>query len=413
MEDGARTPTRSEIDTFKILANPEFASITKAEPKSFKDVALSQRPLGRSRNGSVRSTGSSATSKSKDSIKSLPKEIIEEESVYSFHKDSDSEKSFVDYLPPKEQPVEKAESVISKDDIDYSKMKAESEAEVAIEKEALLYEIELLEKQGLIKLQRKLSMEDTLEAIQYQYDRANMIISTQQSVEWAKNGIKMGSTMLETLARKFNVTLIDGFSNNLCKDMNKFNQPLTKMVRKYWRKGSSSPEMEFGMIIMTSLVMTILSNRGLGGSTKEQQPNKPEMPKEESKLKPPNLMPKELPKPSGPTSPPPHLPEWAKSALKEPLAKPEHFAKVDTFPELARGPPLPVMPVNYQKQSQTDFVAPVAPLSPPFSTPLVSTVQKSVELTSPLEPETTRRISLASPKTRRKKEMASELNLDF
>jgi hypothetical protein len=180
--------------------------------------------------------------------------------------------------------------------------------------------------------------------------------------------------------------------------------------------------MEFGMIIMTSLVMTILSNRGLSGST--EKPVKSDGPKEESKLRPPNLfVPKELPKPSGPISPPPNLPEWAKSALKEPLAEPKHFAQapIDTYPELSRGPPAPVLPVNYYKpvydtgKVESSSVAPApAPAAAMAPAPAAPTKIVSKLPTSPLEPETTRKISLASPKTsRRKKEMASELNLDF
>lgn len=191
------------------------------------------------------------------------KKIAKEEN--DFKEEEFKEDDFVEDLKEKEavkEPEEEKVPSLSKEESE--KLKAQLKAEIDIEKEALLYEIEMLEKQGLLKLQRRLSMEDSLDAIQYQYDRANMIISTQQTVDWSKNGIKMGSTMLETLARRFGITYIDGFSNNLCKDMNKFNAPLTKMVRKYWRRGSSSPEMELGMIVFSSLAMTVMQNKGLG-----------------------------------------------------------------------------------------------------------------------------------------------------
>jgi len=141
--------------------------------------------------------------------------------------------------------------------------KKASEVDITLEKEALLYELEIMEKQGSIKLHRQLTISDDLDTIQYQYDRANMIISTQQTVEWAKTGIRMGSGLIETFAKKFGISMVDGFSNNLCKDMNKFNKPLTKMYRKYWRRGSSSPETELAMIVFGALAMTVLANRGL------------------------------------------------------------------------------------------------------------------------------------------------------
>jgi hypothetical protein len=198
-------------------------------------------------------------------------------------------------------------------------------------------------------------MDDSLDAIQYQYDRANMIISTQQTVEWSKNGIRMGSTMLETLARKFGITLIDGFSSNLCKDMNKFNQPLTKMVRKYWRKGSTSPEMELGMIVFSSLAMTVIANKGLGGKSEDSgstASTSASKPNNGSILKPPQSFGVNEPslneiKPSS------KIPEWARSAMNAPLPKIQHYAQVekkeDSFPELSRHP-LPVIPVLQTQQ---------------------------------------------------------------
>jgi hypothetical protein len=161
----------------------------------------------------------------------------------------------VDY-PTKEPSSEQPKRI--------EEVRKETEADIAIEKEALLYELDIMEKQGLIKLHRVLSMQNSLEEIQYQYDRANMIVSTQQTVEWAKSGIKMGSSILESVLKRFGVSVVEGFSNNLCKDMSKFNKPMTKMYRKYWRRGTSSPEMELAMIVFGALAMTILDDPSAG-----------------------------------------------------------------------------------------------------------------------------------------------------
>lgn len=53
-----------------------------------------------------------------------------------------------------------------------------------------------------------------------------------QTVEMAKGGIKVMSTLMESAFRYMGLKLMDGFSGHLCKDMTRFNRPLTKMYRK-------------------------------------------------------------------------------------------------------------------------------------------------------------------------------------
>lgn len=403
-DDGNRTPTRSEIDTFKVLANPEFASIRKEEPnaQSFKVAGLSS---------DVEEWGGEEEEEQYEDLRS-PSPPLSAPRSREASRENSVAASVHTIIRPTEafeinNRVSAAASEPSTSPEEMARLKAQASAEIDIEKEALLYEIDLLEKQGLIKLQRKLTMEDTLDSIQYQYDRANMIISTQQTVEWSKNGIKMGSTMLETLARKFGYTIIDGFSQNLCKDMNKFNQPLTKLVRKYWRKGSSSPEMELGMLVFSSLALTVVANKTSGPKTVASQETVKE---ETSVLRPPSFGAKpSIQSPlaasgmaasssssnaAGGASKT-QIPEWARNALNNPLPTTEHFSKVvDTYPEVARGPPEPIYPV---------LQTAAAPQQQHPQTPVIESKQS----------ESIKRLILSSPKTnRRKKETAVELNLD-
>ena len=411
-------PTRSEIDTFKILANSEFANIRKPEPTS--DLLY----------GSAREAekGSDLADLA-DLAEREERDEAHEHELKSFHEEDEEKFKEEEDKPNFEEEKREVESLKEKDseeeerldeevqkgpsfEIDekikrlettspeeLARLRSLAAAEISIEKEALLYEIQLMEKQGLIKLQRTLTMEDSLESIQYQYDRANMIISTQQSVEWTKNGIKMGSTMLETVAKKFGVNLIDGFSNNLCKDMKKFDQPLTKLVRKYWRKGSSSPEMELGMIIFSSLAMTVITNKTT---------SKPAAAAEEpSSIKLPSFG--SLASASvAPVKPPVKLPEWAKNAMNAPLPKVEHFAKAEApgpDPEfVSRGPPNPVFPVL-----QTN-AAPVQ--SSVKQTPAPMHQSTGLDTSSVQDQESTKRIVLSPKSQRRRRETVVELNLD-
>ena len=50
-----------------------------------------------------------------------------------------------------------------------------------------------------------------------------------QTVEMAKTGVKTVSMLLEMLFSRLGLKLMEGFSGNLCKDMTRFNRPMTKL----------------------------------------------------------------------------------------------------------------------------------------------------------------------------------------
>jgi len=275
--------------------------------------------------------------------------------------------------------------------------KDESAKEVNIEKEALLYEIELLEKQGLIKLHRTLTMSNSLDEIQYQYDRANMIVSTQQTVDWAKTAIKMGSSVLEAFLKRFGINIVDGFSSNLCKDMTKFNKPLTKMYRKYWRRGSSSPEMELAWIVFGALAMTVIGNKGfLGGTAKPTEPMARTVPPPISTAKPPVAVSAEQTK----------IPEWAQAALQRQQQMKKEEKPLDDHD---RNIQIPSRPIHYAKFEDT-VSAPKVSVEQPIVLPVVG---EAPEVT---QGPVVKRLTLQTPRSaRRSRKPQSEgeaLNLD-
>ena len=356
MSEGPRTPTRSEINTFRVLSNLDFTDLKKPEPQWTSE-----------RQDDKTATPRAMTPRALTPVPSLP--MTPESST-----------------PP--SPVPRPLTPRPEPDVVHEEAKKMSAVDVTLEKEALLYELEIMEKQGAIKLHRQLTIADDLDTIQYQYDRANMIISTQQTVEWAKTGIRMGSGLVETFAKKFGIHMVDGFSNNLCKDMSKFNKPLTKMYRKYWRRGSSSPETELAMIVFGALAMTVLANRN---STKTEVRSEPAAP---------------VPQATAPAEAKPEktfkVPEWARNALA--ADPPVHFAQ-QKITEIKD--PEPVKPVQTPVQQpvqppvQPEYVEPVVASRPPVIAAPVASQGESKKLT------------LTSPRSsRRKKEVQEELNLD-
>lgn len=438
-DESVRSPTNSELKTFRVLANLDFTDFGKDEMKK------AEKPVEKPDWGGedfVRSR--EATPERGGPVperQKTPERVDDRENELKSRDDENDAPSDAPNDGPRDttgheyREEERHEEKSEDASPEYKKAKEEAEADIALEKEALLYELELMDKQGVIKLHRHLSMSDSLEAIQYQYDRANMIASTNQTVDWAKMGIKMGSGVLENVLKQFGLTMVDGFSKNLCQDMNKFNKPLTKMYRKYWRRGTSSPEMELAMIVFGALAMTVITNKGfLGGSAKPKaaptepfaRPTPPE-----SALRPPNIMQTSAPMPQVAT-PASSIPDWARAALAAPApAAPAHFAQQkvpDTWPEMSR--PLQIPPIaapvsamarpaaqataQVAAQMAAQVAAQVAP-PPTYSIPAAPTAPAapSAPAAPPETESATRIINIASPKsTRRRKEPTTELNLD-
>jgi hypothetical protein len=393
--DSVKTPTQSELNTFKVLANMDFTNLQKAPPEfhskskpaSVIDVPDDQK----SEVASVHSLHHVQGPRTPELPSSRRSSVVSEVYIPERQEKAGG--------PTVATPYELPETLL--------KAQKDIDADVAIEKEALLYEIELMEKQGLIQLHRKLTMQHSLDEIQYQYDRANMIVSTQQTVEWAKTGIKMGSSVLEAVLKRFGVSLVDGFSNNLCKDMGRFNKPLTKLYRKYWRRGTSSPEMELAMIVFGALAMTVMANKGIfGGSAKQtaappvvtpQVPSfstvAPVAAASDSILKAPNTT-----VPTAKT-----IPDWARAALNGPLGAPvpqqPASRATNEFPEVAPERPMPMMPVPARAIEQA-------------AEPVKETTKEPVEEEIPIK-----RLTLTntqSPRSiRKRREAPVELNLDI
>jgi hypothetical protein len=479
-----RTPTQSELQTFQVLANQEFTNFGKRAPTATVlggpraddvDGVFEVGRLGEaSREHSVarppsRQPSPAASQRSRVSVQEglwggvpefrrptpplgtpertvqepeLQNGLLEETAPQEWRREVSTERR-------REVSTERRdEAAHGTSSAEWASAKKEAEIDVAIEKEALLYELELMEKQGNIQLHRKLSMSDTLESIQYQYDRANMIINTQQTVDWAKGGIKFGSMMLEAGLKRFGIGIVDGFSKNLTQDMTKFNRPLTKMYRKYWRRGTSSPEMELAMIVFGALAMTVVGNSNLlgglfggGGGAKQQAAPGAAFgglaaasgPSGQSALRPPPAFggaPSVAPAAStgaGAGASTAAVPEWARAAIAAgPPAPPQHFARVvppqpeQPEPFSVRNAPLPVMPVPARvlemrppealPPAKPSYDAPSNDYAPQFVAPQAA--QQAVQQAAP--PPTVRRLTLNSPtkSSRKRREPVQELNLD-
>ena len=281
MDEGqVPTPTKSEFATFQVLANQEFINLNKRQDEDEENVQVtivedkspvpaweeeSQPPPSPTLQETVPAeifVAGGVEEKEEDAFDSLPvppRYIPPQMPISSKSTDSfDSERQ---ETPPVRKP---------------SKHRETTAAEIEAEKEGLLSEIYAMERQGDVKLVRPLSMNDSLEEIQFQYDRMQAEVNATQMVDFAKSAIKMGSGMVEMVLKKSGIKVVEGYHNNLCKDMNKFNRPLNRLYKKYWRRGGMSPEAELGMLVFGSLAWTVVQNKmGSFGQEKEETPAQP------------------------------------------------------------------------------------------------------------------------------------------
>ena len=273
------TPTKSEIATFQVLANMDFVNLDRVPDNNYveeqhEDVDIRVVDV---------------------------EDEIPEENVYKIPTPLPSPRT---NLPPKvvESPLPPSPLPTAEQTRENSpspplhrtknKYKESNDAEIEAEKEGLLNELRGLERSTGAKPVRPLTMDDSLEEIQFQYDRIQAEINASQMVDFAKSAIKMGSGMAEMLMKKAGVKVIDGYHTNLCKDMNKFNRPLGRLYKKYWRRGGLSPEAELGMIVLGSLAWTVVQNKmgstsaAFGGNESEASAAPAPRP---SQMKPPQM----------------------------------------------------------------------------------------------------------------------------
>lgn len=145
----------------------------------------------------------------------------------------------------------------------YTPTEENEDYEIKAEKEAILNEIlGYARPPHSFKLTREWSVEgNTLDELQFELDRINSELSATGIIDMAKSGIKFGVSGIEMFLKQQGLDAADGWYNNSCKDMSKFNRPLTRLYKKYWRNTQLSPMMELGYLLGGSLAWTIAENK--------------------------------------------------------------------------------------------------------------------------------------------------------
>ena len=127
-------------------------------------------------------------------------------------------------------------------------------ATLEVEKQSALLEIERLRAQG-VKITKEYSLDDDLTVIQWEIRKQLMLMDEANSVSFMKDAMRLGFSGIEAMNGKIKLLELEGWAAVASSEMagHKYDNALSKIYRKYWRRGSSSPEMEIAFGILGSM----------------------------------------------------------------------------------------------------------------------------------------------------------------
>lgn len=127
---------------------------------------------------------------------------------------------------------------------------------------ANLLHLRKMEQMGT-RLTRTFTMDDSSETTQFEIDFQENNQAVTSAVGMMKGAIGFGFLGLEMANAKFGPFLnLNGLSTTACQDMNRYNQPLERLYRRFFRKKAMSPVMELLTLIVGTIFATHIGNKG-------------------------------------------------------------------------------------------------------------------------------------------------------
>ena len=126
---------------------------------------------------------------------------------------------------------------------------------VRLEKQGFLLELHAMQARG-IRLTREFNMADSVNELEFELQKQTSLQNTMGAVQNMKDVLRLGLNGLELANAKLGPFIcMEGWAESLTTDMKRFDAPLEKLYKRYWRKASMSPLSELAMIILGSLAM--------------------------------------------------------------------------------------------------------------------------------------------------------------
>lgn len=119
-----------------------------------------------------------------------------------------------------------------------------ADEEEVLEKQTVLLDMERLKMQG-VKLTKDWTIDDSLDDMQFELKRLMLHVDETNNISMMRNSLQLACTGIELLNTRMGVLDLRGWSEEVCRDMSKYDRSLGRMYRKYWRRShSTNPEMD-------------------------------------------------------------------------------------------------------------------------------------------------------------------------
>ena len=135
------------------------------------------------------------------------------------------------------------------------------------DKHGLLLELHRLRQAGA-SLTREWTMQDDLESMQMEMRKVTSNMEEAQTVNMMRDMMRIGFAGVEFLNGRIGLLELDGWSEQMSQDIHKYDGALRKLYQKWWRRSSTSPEMEIIIGLGTSLLMHHAKNKLTGGTAR-------------------------------------------------------------------------------------------------------------------------------------------------
>jgi hypothetical protein len=123
-------------------------------------------------------------------------------------------------------------------------------------KRTLLLDLQHLVTQHGVTLTKHWTMDDRIEDLMLEMRRHTLAIDERSNVNMMRDGMRLMITGIEMLNSRLGLLDLDGWSTEVCRDLNKHDANLARIYRKYWRRNTtSSPEMSIAMSLVGSMGM--------------------------------------------------------------------------------------------------------------------------------------------------------------
>lgn len=150
-------------------------------------------------------------------------------------------------------PAPPASSAVPVDKLPHLQNGASNSTEEMLEKQSLLIDLQRMQVLHGVVLSKQWTVNDRIEDLTFEVQKHTLHQDEKANVNLMKDGLRLMCTGIELLNNRIGLLELDGWSSEACKDLDKHEANLCKLYRKYWRRQSSTPEVD----IVTSMLASI------------------------------------------------------------------------------------------------------------------------------------------------------------